>query len=257
MNPHRPDPLPIPHPTYRTALRATCTLAGLMLAAAAHAQVITIDQAKALAGNVTPGDAPGFPVTLSVPGSYRLTGNLTVNDRQLNGLDVTAPGGVSIDLNGHTVRGARCGPQRCEVGLRPSFGIIRNASTGTLRVHDGRIENFGSTGLYVNPGNLQVERVVVVGHGEFGIVSNGPTQVFDSHVAENLSAGIRATAGILRGNIVRDNGSAQLGAPYGGNLLISGNLLLGPSPLGPAGHAAFISTGDNVCAPQGAHGERC
>ena len=35
--------------------------------------VVLIDQNHALAGNITPGDGPGFPVTLSQPGSYRLT----------------------------------------------------------------------------------------------------------------------------------------------------------------------------------------
>src|SRR5260221_3357918 len=38
--------------------------------------VILIDQSKALAGNVTPGDAAGFPVTISRRGSYRLSGAL-------------------------------------------------------------------------------------------------------------------------------------------------------------------------------------
>ncbi|NWG73776.1 MAG: hypothetical protein HXY24_04090 [Rubrivivax sp.] len=37
---------------------------------------ILITQAKALAGNVTPGDAPGFPVTISQPGKYKLAGHL-------------------------------------------------------------------------------------------------------------------------------------------------------------------------------------
>ena len=36
--------------------------------------VIDINQARALAGGVTPGDTPGFPVTVSQSGSYRLTG---------------------------------------------------------------------------------------------------------------------------------------------------------------------------------------
>src|SRR5438046_162421 len=36
--------------------------------------VVEINQARALAGGVTRGDAPGFPVTISQPGSYRLTG---------------------------------------------------------------------------------------------------------------------------------------------------------------------------------------
>ena len=38
--------------------------------------VIEINQAKALAGGVTPSDTPGFPVSIDTAGSYRLTGNL-------------------------------------------------------------------------------------------------------------------------------------------------------------------------------------
>ena len=34
--------------------------------------VILIDQAHALAGSVTPGDGPGFPISITRPGSYRL-----------------------------------------------------------------------------------------------------------------------------------------------------------------------------------------
>jgi hypothetical protein len=42
--------------------------------------VVYIDQNHALGGGVTPGDAAGFPVTISQSGSYRLSGNLTVPD---------------------------------------------------------------------------------------------------------------------------------------------------------------------------------
>ena len=36
--------------------------------------VVEIDQAAAIAGGITPGDDPGFPITLDSPGSDRLTG---------------------------------------------------------------------------------------------------------------------------------------------------------------------------------------
>jgi len=68
----------------------------------AHAQT-TIDQSKALAGSVTPGDTPGFPVTLSLPGSYRLTSNLTV-PVGADGILITAEN-VTLDLNGFTIKG--------------------------------------------------------------------------------------------------------------------------------------------------------
>lgn len=66
--------------------------------------VVLIDQNKALAGNVTPGDAPGFPVTLTQPGSFRLSGNLTL-PAAADGF-VVAASGVTLDLNGFTITGA-------------------------------------------------------------------------------------------------------------------------------------------------------
>src|SRR5690349_7542173 len=51
--------------------------------------VVLIDQNKALAGGVSPGDLPGFPVTISSPGSYRLAGNLNV-PAGADGINITA-----------------------------------------------------------------------------------------------------------------------------------------------------------------------
>jgi hypothetical protein len=46
-----------------------CVLAGLSSSVYAVDGVVLIDQAHALAGNITPGDTPGFPVTISLPGA--------------------------------------------------------------------------------------------------------------------------------------------------------------------------------------------
>src|SRR5215208_2216353 len=55
---------------------AVCTILLHAAPAIAADGPIVITQAKALAGNVTPGDTPGFPVTLSRAGSYILGSNL-------------------------------------------------------------------------------------------------------------------------------------------------------------------------------------
>src|SRR6185312_10998222 len=70
--------------------------------------VTLIDQTHALAGNITPGDTPGFPITISQPGSYRLTGNITVPDAHTTAIDITADF-VTIDLNGFSI----IGPLNC------------------------------------------------------------------------------------------------------------------------------------------------
>ena len=98
-------------PTFpRCAAVGATALLVLLSASAAWAQnkgggsttpagVITIDQAKAEAGGVTPGDAPGFPVTISQPGSYQLTSNLAVGEMQVHGILVTSDH-VTLNLNG-------------------------------------------------------------------------------------------------------------------------------------------------------------
>ena len=70
-----------------TGLRRSCasalTLASLGLAFCAPALavdgVIEINQARALAGGVTSGDTPGFPVIIDTAGSYTLTSDLTTS----------------------------------------------------------------------------------------------------------------------------------------------------------------------------------
>jgi hypothetical protein len=86
------------------AALAAITSASACLATPANAAVILITQAKAQAGNVTPGDAPGFPVWITQPGSYRLDTNLTGTVNQ-SAIEVRAPD-VTIDLNGFRIDGA-------------------------------------------------------------------------------------------------------------------------------------------------------
>jgi hypothetical protein len=63
-----------------------------------------ISQSEATAGGITPGDTRGFPVTITRPGSYRLTSNLRIMDPDVNAIDITAPN-VTIDLNGFAILG--------------------------------------------------------------------------------------------------------------------------------------------------------
>src|SRR5262245_36759187 len=75
-----------------------------MSAEAQNEGVVLIDQNAALAGAVTPDDAAGFPVTLSRPGSYRLSGNLTIADPDTTAIEITTDN-VTLDLNGFTISG--------------------------------------------------------------------------------------------------------------------------------------------------------
>src|SRR3954468_7937478 len=87
--------------------------------------IILIDQNKAMTGNVTPGDAPGFPVSITQPGSYRLTTNLIVADPNTNGIEISA-NHVTIDLNGFAI----IGPADCSSGFP-----CANAAASSVRGH--------------------------------------------------------------------------------------------------------------------------
>lgn len=95
--------------------------------------VVLIDQNKALLGGVTPGDTPGFPVTITQPGSYKLASNLTspINVSTI----VIASDNVDLDLNGFTVT--------CTVTGANIFRLVCVISQGQIRnigVHDGTLK---------------------------------------------------------------------------------------------------------------------
>lgn len=65
--------------------------------------VVLINQSRTLTGNVSPGDAPGFPVSINRAGSYRLASNLVVPGG-INGIEISA-NDVTLDLNGFRLTG--------------------------------------------------------------------------------------------------------------------------------------------------------
>ena len=172
-------------------------------AAAAVDGVILIDQNKALAGNVTPGDAPGFPVTITQPGSYRLSGNLFVPDEFTTGIVISAPE-VTIDLNGFGIFGpGRPSGDTDRVGL----GITNPGNPlANIAIRNGTIAGMGGSGIFLN--------------GEGSVV-------IDVRSHNNAGIGIHVGNGVsLRGNSVLFN---RIGIFAGGNAVIRGNVVRGIS----------------------------
>lgn len=197
------------HPLSLTlkTLSAALLLAGL--SATAQAQAL-FDHNKALAGNVTPGDAPGYPITLSRPGHYRLTGNLTVPLDQ-TAIEVTAEN-VTIDLNGFTVAGpATCVRTSAGVSCSGSgSGVAAGVSMGaytTLR--NGTVQGF-YRGVQARTGSV-IESVTVRHNANSGVDTvmsashfvhlNGVRAVLNG--GHGLSVGSRA---IVTASAASDNG---------------------------------------------------
>jgi hypothetical protein len=233
----------------------TCFLTGSTGTAFAVDGVVLIDQARALAGNVTPGDAPGFPVTLTLPGSYRLSGNLTV-PVQVDGI-VIQSSEITLDLNGFRISA----PETSDdfAGITDKRAVYR-----AILIRNGTMTNFG-----VEMHSHQVEvREMRISKARFAIEIQGDEAVVTrNNVADNL-IGLRIEGrdatishnmasrngyGIVTSNtaalITRNNTSfnshsgINAGCPANvvGNIAANNqvhDIFLGPDPLSRCTHAS-------------------
>jgi hypothetical protein len=210
--------------------------------------VVLISQSSALAGNVTPGDTPGFPVTISVPGSYRLSSNLTVPDANTDAIDITADN-VTIDLNGFSILGpivcsgspVTCSPNGFGRGIY-STSKRTSVSNGTIQGMGWGVWLHGGFGSLVDNittisngfGGIDLLNAIVTrcsaysnGHeGIFGegtisnsmaVLNNGDGLIWAGSITGNYSGfnggnGINAT-GVLTNNITVSNSAAGITSP--------------------------------------------
>lgn len=207
--------------------------------------VIEINQARALAGGVTEGDEPGFPVTLAESGGYLLTGNLLIESASTTAIEITAST-VDLDLNGFTIEG----PIVCDFEERGDsctegsggWGVAVGPAAPGSRVHDGSIRGMGAGG--VNAGSTSIiSAVTVTGTGGTGISVAGGI-VENCMVLVNHGIGITAVSAVVRANMVARNGGFGISA-FTSNVLdnhVMGNRG-GISQSGPA-----VLTGPSVPA---------
>ncbi len=126
------------------AIRALMTFAGLAVGTLGHASegAFEINQACADVG-CFPGDAPGFPVLITMPGKYILTSNLTVSAANVAAISLGVSN-IDLDLRGFSVIGpAQCSgaPVSCSV-TNGSNGIDGNGITRGSQVSNGYVRGF-------------------------------------------------------------------------------------------------------------------
>jgi hypothetical protein len=193
--------------------RCTLVLGWLLcapLAAAAVDGVIEINQAAALAGGVTPGDAPGFPVSLNAPGSYRLTGALVVPDGTTTAILVDA-GSVAIDLNGFSITCAA----PCTGNTGFGIDVVVALDHFGTSVRNGTIKGMGAGALDLL-GDATVENMTLTDNGGAGIFAIGAILVRGCVVRGNAGDGIRVSGGsVVDHNSVSDNTGVGIFAEFG------------------------------------------
>lgn len=183
---------------------------------------IQLDQLKALAGNITPGDAPGFPITITRPGRYVLTSNLDV-PAGANGI-VLKTSDVIIDFNGFRL-----------AGRSDAVAGIVGPDVNTVRIMNGLIVTFkyyaisggdswvvenmliSANGAGIKLGNLaRVQRNTVTLmslhktegyqlHDFAGVTCHKGCHIEGNVIGEGNGVGVSLVSGTVLGNTIINN----------------------------------------------------
>ncbi|WP_376693102.1 right-handed parallel beta-helix repeat-containing protein [Wenzhouxiangella sp. EGI_FJ10409] len=171
------------------------------------------------------GDSSGLPVTITSPGSYRLTSDLTTSSVNTTLIQVSTDS-VAIDLNGFSLRG----PVTCSgttltcSGSGSGDGIDANGREDIV-IRNGAITGMGDDGIRVCRG-ARLENLTVAENGGRGIEALCPgVRLNDLVVRENGDNGVSLGFGAsyVTDSTVFNNGGQGVFGGYCGNVLMSGN----------------------------------
>jgi hypothetical protein len=214
---------------------------------------ILLSQESAVAGGVMPGDEPGFPITLSTPGRYRLTSNLEVPEGT-DGIVIKADH-VTLDFGGYALQGTRSATGEADATGIASYNDAIEIANGVITGFELFAIDSHTVGKYWTISNMRIvsngmgvsaggyARVVgnnISSNGNYGL-SCQYCLVESNVVAGNHDDGIDVKAGTVLGNMIADNRGYGISAfmlayvmsGYGNNTLINNN---GAGRLGTDGH---------------------
>ena len=176
---------------FRDRIAAWALTASFTLTLQAADGVIEINQAAIDANG-------GFPYVISEPGSYILTGNLTVPDENTTAIEVRADD-VTVDLNGFAIIGpVQCTAEDGSVSCAPEgtgVGVLAQDDSSPTVVRNGSVRGMGAAGVRIVSGRVEGVRA-----------------------RENGETGISLGSGIVRGCLAESNGG------FGINVTTSGTV---------------------------------
>ncbi len=170
---------------------------------------VEINQARALSGGI-PGDNAGFPVEITLPGAYVLTGRLEPPVGFIHAILVAA-NDVDIDLNGFAIAGTNvCVGTPVTSCPSPNLGDgVSVPDTGRygLSVHGGSIRGM-QRGIGARS-NVRVWDVTAESNAFHGIHldGDGSCEVFDVRVIRNRFVGLALRQCDARRIVATGNGS--------------------------------------------------
>jgi hypothetical protein len=193
-------------------------LVGLAQSASAMETEVILNQDKAISGNVTPGDAPGFPIAITRPGRYVLASNLYPMGKQ--GIEIQAYD-VTIDFNGFILHG----------GFQQAHGIV-GSGVNTVKIVNGVIAGFMHVAVYgrdswvienmrisANGAGIQlhhlarIQKNTLTINGSFGIQCMDGCHVEGNVISQNF-VGVDINSGTVLGNTIYSNRSFGIKARH-------------------------------------------
>lgn len=139
-------------------------------------------------------------LTISTPGSYRVTKNLTANGNCI----VISTSFVTIELDGHTLTGNGTG-----FGISASSTTSFNNAHQAIKIRNGIITNFqvGINFFTSAARSVVVEETIVVANKGIGIAVDRGATVRGNTVSGNGDRGIVAKSSLVIENNVSQNGT--------------------------------------------------
>ena len=206
---------------------AVAALALLLMARTTYAVdgVVLIDEAAVLAGGITSGDGPGYPVTISDPGSYRLSENLKV-PAGISGFWIET-NDATLDLNGFTILGAGPGSGFADGIFSRNAGKCFDCTDAEgVRIVDVRAIGNLFNGIRLESQGGLVEGCSAHTNGNAGINAQGNGTLVKNSVARN-----NKTYGIIggsnsgyRSNVLTANNGGDLNPQVLGGVNLGENL---------------------------------
>jgi hypothetical protein len=183
--------------------------------------VLEIRQACATGAGCFATDSPGLPVQITLPGSYRLTSDLTAPDGNTTVISIQSSQ-VSLDLNGFAIQGPNvfngvsCSAPGTGIGVSSPPGVFNVA------ISNGHVRGMGSHGISLVVRNLRIDRIVAEQNCGDGIGGGNHTLVIDSVARFNGGRGITAfVTGQVRNSVADFNRGSGI-STQGGHWLIQG-----------------------------------
>lgn len=181
--------------------------------------LIELNQTCATQTGCVAGDGPGFPITLTTRGSYRLTSDLAVPNQNTDGIKIGADD-VTLDFNGFTLFGPAFVPISTHVCTLPGTGtgvsaLAPLAPSGFV-AQNGRVRGMGAAGILINAPNARIERMIVERNCAVGIFVGTAGLVIDSQSRANVGIGIHVgTGSVVRDSIADNNFSDGINGDSG------------------------------------------